>query len=274
MSEKPYTSDHEILPEDILTKQPSLHLTINKKDAVELDPALAEQLESYTSRERQQYLDQQVETLYEQVIKELNHFPADVSLALKKLNKAHGLVLEKPEQYNAALNEVAEVKMMIIEKRMRRQWAYTWGLMVFFYAVIWFVILAMGFFVDLKRLSEGLIYIAEGYTTIWYVALAGGLGGVVAVLYDLSEDMSKNQFERQKVMLYLIHPVTGLILGVLMFFVANTGFLVFGNATLGVESRNFSSPQILLIVLAWLAGFRQLDIYQLIDQILARVLPK
>ena len=59
-----------------------------------------------------------------------------------------------------------------------------------------------------------------------------------------------------------------------MFFVANTGFLIFGNATLGMESRSFSSPQIVLIVLAWLAGFRQLDIYQLIDQMLARVLPK
>lgn len=274
MSVNTQVSKQEILPEDSLTKLSSMQLIINKRDSVELDPALTEQIEHYTSRERREYLDQQVEALYERVIKDLSHFPADVSLALKKLKKAQGLVLDQPEQFNAALNELAEVKMIMVEKQIRRQWAYTWGVMVFFYAAIWLVILTVGMFVDINQLADGVLYIADEYTTIWYVSLAGGLGGVVATLYSLAEKISKNQFDRQDVMIYLVQPVIGVMLGMLMFFVANTGFLIFGNNMLGVESGNFSSPQLLLIVLGWIAGLRQLDIYQIVDQMVARVLPK
>lgn len=262
------------LPEDSFTKTPELQLTIPKRDQVQLDPTLAEQVSHYTGRERRAYLDQQVEAMYNRVINELSYFPADAALALKKLSRAHGLVLEEPEQYNTALNEVAEVKMMIIEKQMRRQWSYTWGLMLFFYALVCFVGLAVGFFFDINGLTQGAIYIAEGYTPIWYMTLAGGMGGVVAILVGLAEQISQNQFDRQDVMTYLVQPVTGLILGLLMFFIANTGFLIFGSETMGAERASFSSPQIILIVLAWIAGFRQVDIYTIIDQMLARVLPK
>ena len=274
MSINTQVSEQEILPQDSLTKLQSTQLIINKRDSVELDPTLTEEIEHYTSRERREYLDQQVEALYERVIKELNHFPTDISLALKKLKRAQGLVLEQPEQYNAALNELTEVKMIMVEKQMRRQWAYTWGVLVFFYAAIWFVTLAVGMFIDINQLADGVLYIAEEYTTVWYVSLAGGLGGVVAILYSLAQKISENQFDRQDVMIYLVQPVTGLMLGVLMFVIANTGFLILDNTMLGVESGNFSSPQLLLIVLGWIAGFRQLDIYQIVDQMVARVLPK
>lgn len=274
MTEKRLSSNQEPLPEDSLTKTSQLQLTIPKRDQVLFDSALAEQVSHYAGRERRAYLDQQVEAMYNRVIHELSYFPADAALALKKLSKAHGLVLEEPDQYNAALNEVAEVKMMIIEKQMRRQWSYTWGLMLFFYALVCFVGLAVGFFIDLNSLVKGTIYIAEGYTPIWYMTLAGGMGGVVAILVGLAEQISQNQFDRHDVMTYLIQPVTGLILGLLMFFIANTGFLIFGSDTMGAERASFSSPQIILIVLAWIAGFRQVDIYAMIDQMLARVLPK
>lgn len=274
MSRKLQRSNQKILPEDVLIKAPSPQFAINKSDFVELDPTPSEQIEHYTGRERRDYLDQQVELLYERVIKELSPFPADVALALKKLNRAQGWVLDEPEQYNAALNELAEVRMMMMEKQMRRQWVYTWGLLVFFYAIIWFVVLAVGLFVDIERLASGVFFIADEYTTIWYVILAGGLGGVVADLYHLSREVDNNRFDRHDVMIYLVQPVTGLILGLLMFFIANTGFLIFGNTTLGTESGNFSSPQLFLIVLAWIAGFRQQDIYRIIDHMVAQVLPK
>ena len=274
MTEKLSPSNQELLPEDSFTQTPDLQLTIPKQDQLQLDPTLSEQVGHYAGRERRTYLDQQVEVMYNRVIKELNYFPADAALALKKLSRAHGLVLEEPDQYNAALNEVAEVKMMIIEKQMRRQWAYTWGLMLFFYALICFVGLAVGFFFDINGLTQGAIYIAEGYTPMWYMTLAGGMGGVVAILVGLAEQISQNQFDRQDVMTYLVQPVTGLILGLLMFFIANTGFLIFGSTVLGAERATFTSPQIFLIVLAWIAGFRQVDIYTIIDQMLARVLPK
>lgn len=267
-------ANEKALPEDALTVVKEHDITIDKQEAVIPYRIFAEQMATYTGQQRRDFLDTQIELLYDRTIRELSNYPADVALALKKLSIAHDLVLEQPQQYDAALSQMAEVKMILVETQLRQQWSFTWGFLVLFYAVIWFVVLAVGFFVDVNGAMVNFAATIESYKTIWFSALAGGLGAIVAVLRTLSLRTAKNEFDRQDVLMYLIQPITGLILGTLIFFMANTGFLALDNTLLVADEEFLTRPQLLLVILGWIAGYCQQNIYRMIDQILARVLPK
>ena len=264
----------KITPEDVPLTTPAAGLTVSKRRQVAPELAIETATLPYAGRERRAYLDQQVEALYNRIIKELNYYPAVAALALRKLRQAQDKVLESPEEYDEALAHLAEVKMMLIQKETIRQWSYTWGLLAFFYAVVWLVGLGLGFFVDIEALLQGQLALNQEYSIIWYCSLAGGMGGVVAILHSLGRRVAKYEFDRQDVLTYLVWPVSGLILGVFIFFVAQAGFLAFGNETLGQPTVFVNRPQLFLILLGWIAGFRQQDIFNMVDSLLARVLPK
>lgn len=264
----------KITPEDIPLTTPATGLTVSKRRQVAPELAFETATLTYAGRERRAYLDQQVEALYNRIIKELNYYPAEAALALRKLRQAQDKVLESPEEYDEALAHLAEVKMMLIQKETVRRWSYTWGLLAFFYAVIWLVGLGLGFFIDIEALLQGQLALNQEYSIIWYCSLAGGMGGVVAILHSLGRRVAKYEFDRQDVLTYFVWPVSGLILGVFIFFVAQAGFLAFGNETLGQPAVFVNRPQLFLILLGWIAGFRQQDIFNMVDSLLARVLPK
>jgi hypothetical protein len=264
----------KITPEDVLLTTPAIELAVSKRQQVASETGLEAPTITYAGRERRAYLDEQVEALYGRIIKELNYYPTEAALALRKLRQAQDKVLESPEAYNEALGHLADVKMMLIQKETIRRWSYTWGLLAFFYAVIWLAGLGLGFFVDVEALLQGQLTFNQDYSIIWYCSLAGGLGGVVAVLHSLGWRVAKYEFDRQDVLTYFVWPVSGLILGIFIFFVAQAGFLAFGNQTLGEPSVFVNRSQLFLILLGWIAGFRQQDIFDLVDSLLARVLPK
>src|SRR6185503_18783338 len=156
--------------------------------------------------ERREALDKEIERLYEVVSNELSDNNEDVSFALKTLNEAQDIVLEDIRQYDEALYRVAMVKTMLVRRRNLKRWSYTWGSFVFFYALAWlvFFISAIVFTANINSTVQTFAGQSGGLaaaSTAWYSALAGGIGGVIGILYSLYWRVAvKQNFDRQYLM--------------------------------------------------------------------------
>lgn len=263
MKEKVLSPQQEIPPEDLLIQNEDYTSVAQKQESFTPDDGLAPQTLHQTGDQRRKRLNQQIEVLYDRVVKELNNNPKDVAFALDKLKIAQNIILEDFQQYEEALYWVVQVKKMLVQKRNLTRWAYTWGLFVFFYSLIWLIALIAGFFMDFSALFIGGI-------AGWYSALAGGIGSSVALMYNVSWQVSvKQAFERQNLMKYLIQPVLGFILGTVIFLMTGAGFLMLGR-------DSFDSPHLIAVqmLLGFVVGFHQQVIFDLIDHIIKKLSPK
>jgi hypothetical protein len=261
------TSREEMLLEDALTEADDYGFTANKREILEQDDVFSSQFINYAGRERRKKLDQEIEALYVRVAKELSDNAKDVMFALERLKKAQGIVIEDMRQYEEALYWVAQVKNMLVKKHNLRRYSYSWGMFIFLYGLIWLAALIAGFFTDIG-ISE---------TGGWFSALAGGIGGVVTILYNLSWQVSvRQEFDRQHIMKYLIQPIMGVGLGTVIFFITSAGFLVINSGELGGDDPvNLGGPQLMVfqILLGFMAGFGQQFVYVAIDGIIQRLSP-
>lgn len=267
MTEKILVSTEDTLPEEVLAETDAHQAAVEKRAKVEPEETLAKQVTRYLGRERRERLDQQIEVLYDRVVSELNDNPKDVAFALKKLQQAQDIVLEDMGRYEEALYWVAQIKKMLVTKRNLTRSAYTWGLVVFAYALIWLAVLIAGFFVDTSDL------IAGGRNS-WFSTLTGGIGGVVAILYNLSWHVSeKNDFDRQHVIKYLIQPVMGLILGGVIFLLTNAVFVLLAFKPAEDQFAVPGGIDLFQMLLGFVAGLHQQFVYNLIDRIVQRLSP-
>ena len=253
----------ETLPEDSLTLPDDYSLAVQKRQMLDQDAILTEQVAHYLSRERRKKLDLEIEELYNRVATELVDNPKDVVFALEKLKKAQGIVIEDARQYEEALYWVAQVKKMLVTRYKLKRWTYSWGLFVLFYALIWLIALVYGFFIDISQ--YGLTDTAG-----WFSTLAGGVGGVATMLYNLSWQVSVKQvFDRQHIMKYLVQPIMGVILGAVMFFIISAGFLV-------INTDNMDNPSLVsfTVLMGFIAGLSQEVVYRLIESVVQRLSPK
>ena len=263
ITEKVLAAQVEIPPEDSLAKAAAQSPMVEKRERLAPEDSLAKEVTRYIGRERRRKLDQQIETLYDRVAVELNNNPEDVAFALNKMKKAQGIVLEDMRQYEEALYWVAEIKKMLVTKHNFRRWSYSWGMFVFFYALLWLLVLMAGFFVDITA------FIVNG-TGIWFSTLAGGMGSCVTILYSLSWHISvKQAFDRQYVMHYLVQPFMGCVLGAVIFFMTNGAFSLIKTPPAGTLDGIIAFQ----ILLGFIAGFRQQVVYDLVDRIVQRLSP-
>jgi hypothetical protein len=142
--------------------------------------------------------------------------------------------------------------------------SYSRGLLVFAYGLICLAALGSGF----RQIGQ--LFGAGGTTaeillaTTAASALAGGIGGVTALLQRLARHLSVEQdFQRQSLLPYLLQPLTGLIAGMIsLYVVALPGALLVNfavNRTLSLADVTDASTFVALqLLLAWIAGFYQL----------------
>jgi hypothetical protein len=258
------------LPEDIPTSLDQQPLALKKQEQVEpAENSLAKQVTRYLAQERREKLDQQIEALYDRLVHESSVTWAEVGTALDQLRQAHDITLEDKRRYDEALYLVAAIKEKLIHKHTLRRWSQTWGLFVFLYALIWLILLAAGFFIDLEAWIGPAPQPYQYLTTAWYAALAGGIGGSIVILHRFSQVVSKNEFDRQDVMRYLVQPIMGFIIGAVMFFLVGSGLLLVTNP-FGEPGEPLNLSQFVLIFLGGLAGFGQEIVYQGVEEIIAR----
>jgi hypothetical protein len=160
-----------------------------------------------------------------------------------------------------------------------RRWSYTWGSFVFFYALVWLVAFVIGILAT-EPLREMLGPASGDIAAVraaWLSSLAGGIGGVIAILYSLYWRVAmKQDFDRQYIMVYLVRPIMGFILGAVIYFIIGAGFLVFNviaNPQSGADNVMQSDTVVALQILTgWIAGFRQRTVFEAVDKLVQRFL--
>jgi len=163
------------------------------------------------------------------------------------------------------------------------QWSYTWGVFILIYGVAWIVAwlagnLAWGvslFSPEVAEVSPTNNIATTLVLAAWPAIIAGGIGGVVGMLNDLYRHVSFEQdFDRQHLMLYLVQPAVGCVFGVVMYFLVAAGYLslqpLFSS---GGAAPVIDSPSVIMaqLVLAWLAGFRNQTVSNLIMKLVGDV---
>jgi hypothetical protein len=177
--------DKDLRPSAIAEDTSGIYPPLDMQAELEAGSALAAQVTRYVGKERREQLDQEIERLYRQVEATLSDNQEAVAFALKTLREAQDLVFEKPYEYDQALYLVAHVRSMLIRRQNLGRWSYSWGIFVLCYAVIWLIALISG--------VGYLIWLALAGTTpqsavvlpVLFSGLAGGIGGVVDVLWVL-----------------------------------------------------------------------------------------
>lgn len=153
------------------------------------------------------------------------------------------------------------------------RWSYTWGLFLFFYGLLWLFGMVAGYLLTAAQIAA----FQSGSHTValmlmlnaWPAAAAGAVGGVFNLFKDLYRHISvKQDFHRQHLMSYLVQPVIGLVLGMVMYFLVASGYLVIRNddgSTMTVGSEAVFALQLLL---GWIAGFRQHTVTDFIQKLI------
>jgi hypothetical protein len=176
---------------------------------------------------------------------------------------ANGSVPESPLAFRAWVEQ---------RQRMSRR-SLMWGLIILGYGLICLVGLLAGFLRSGSLFpveAEGNSLLANLLAAGWPAVLAGGMGGVIGMFYDLHRHISfERDFDRQHLIAYPILPLTGLVLGGAMYLFIASGYL---------SLKSLGSPAPLMvdapavvagyIVLGWLAGFRQQSLDGLIQRLI------
>jgi hypothetical protein len=161
-----------------------------------------------------------------------------------------------------------------VEQRQRMsRWSLMWGLIVLGYGLIWLVGLLAGFLGSSSLFpveAAGNPLLVNLLAAGWPAILAGGMGGVIGMLYDLYRQISfERDFDRKHLISYPILPLTGLVLGGAMYLFIASGYLSL--KSLGSEAPLVvDAPAVIAgyIVLGWLAGFRQQSLDGLIRRLI------
>ncbi len=190
---------------------------------------------------------------------------------LDLLEKAQNLVSQGSEYYEEAERLLSEVEYhLAFMERMRRA-SQRVGFPLFLYEVLWFGVFAWGLVqINLAPTYEA-IRSASPISEVNLVHLLssliwGGLGGVVGALYALWKHIAKEQdFDPQFALWYLTNPVLGIMLGGFIFLVIQAGFF---SLTAGVEPGLNIRSAFVIYVLAWISGFKQNVVYEIVRRIL------
>ncbi len=207
---------------------------------------------------------------------------------LNQLRSAKTLLLSGEEQYEEAERAVSEVEYRIAYTSRSKNWAILANRLLI-YELAWLVFLIIGA-IFIPVLAGSLVDNIDVFGVIRLAGrdiplrfpdfitaedvfnsvggmIWGGFGGVVGALYALWRHVSRDQdFNPQHNMWYITQPLMGVPIGAFIFLFIKLGFsFVAGNSDVQVASPFF------IYLLAWIAGFQQNVVYDMVRQILKRL---
>ncbi len=208
-------------------------------------------------------LNARIDELYRRIAAGAIPDPGTAEQALAWLKQARE-ALTAPDGYDEAeyYYSLAQTRYAIARRLWR--WSYTYGLFVFLWGLAW-----LGFY--LWSLTMGRGYSARvvppGYEGIWEPIMWGGLGGVCGIFYSLYWHVAiKRDFDRQYVMWYLVQPILGSMIGMIIYMIVTVGFLT-------IQGTPTPANPLFMYLLAFIAGFRQRFFLELIDRIVQTFTP-
>ncbi|MEA3346071.1 MAG: hypothetical protein U9Q78_07520 [Chloroflexota bacterium] len=222
------------------------------------------------SRERIISLSQEMDELYQRVESGLSSVALQESAkgALQRLQSARNILMEDPRQFDEAEYQVSQVRLLL--NQVSRNWGNHYGIRIFGYEVVWFILLIAGIILRTPLVNALAISQADYIVPLLMAMIWGGIGGVVGALYSLHWHVSTRQdYDIQFNLSYLVKPFMGLVLGGIVYLIARTGFLVLQQPTDSPAEAAEWFP----FLVACLAGFRQTFAYEMIDRLIQVIAP-
>lgn len=258
---------------------PDHHITVREEKQVVLDKAQQQEILEFLGN-RPTKLFEEIEKMHEEVAEELSANKSDVNFALDTLLDANNIILEKPYQYEEALYRVALVKTMLVRRERLSRASYgPAGYFVLFYGILSALLAIWGIFAGLSVDFNALAGAELGniFQAIFLSGLAGLMGGAVEILWRLYYRVSiKQDFDPQYLMYYIVKPILGFVLGLVMYFLIAVGTTVVtpsgGTSTLPVVAA--TTGFVLTMLLGFVAGYRQESVFDMIYVLIKKIAPE
>jgi hypothetical protein len=222
----------------------------------------------YVGLKQRQALWQEISEMYRQVPEVLSTDELHDE-ALTLLQKAQDILMEKPRQFDVAQYCVSQVRTILIRRKNTTRWTNTYGWATFLYEVLWIVALsaAILFAPVVVNWIEGILGTLPSFIVVadlWNTSAWGAVGGVAGALYSLYWHAAhEKDFDKQYIMWYIVQPVFGVIIGAAIYIFFGAGLInIIGESGTGVTTPLDLFPY----AVAWLAGFRQRFILELVDR--------
>jgi hypothetical protein len=222
---------------------------------------------------RRDKLNKYIDNLFDDIPRELTG--KEMDRALRLLTEARDVLAERPRQFDEAEYKVARAGAIIENRRHIRHGSSTYGNSILVYEIAWFLLLFAGFV-----FSQGVLRFLSAAIDInffgpfWNSMMWGGIGGVVGALYSLHWHVATQQdFNKYYSMSYVVQPIMGLILGGAIYLIISAGFLGIQVASETAGTTAAVVYQLFPSLIAFVAGFRQKLVYELIDLIVKRITP-
>jgi len=271
-------ADEQLEPEGPKTPELSLGDVETHEEEQPSRARTEEEAINNVAPEQRQALWNEIMELYE-IVPNLLCTDENLSDALRLLQEAQDILLEKPRQFDAAKYKVGQVSGIVNRRLNTSRWANTYGWAAFVYEMLWIGVLVLAVFFSpvavqfIVSTSEGALTIdPSALSVLWNTMAWGGLGGVLGAFYSLYWHAAKKKdFDKQYMMWYTVQPVIGLLVGGLI-------HLLFGAGFLTAVSKASTTTGVVLSALpyavACIAAFRQRFILEIIDQVIQLVTPK
>ncbi len=237
-------------------------------DLVNLEPN-EKMLRLFIRKEALEHLWKQAEKLQTRVTDEVHNLKLANAL-LVRIQNARNYLLAGEGNYEEAARSLAEVEHRLVFNRRVAQQTRERAPALFGYQLFWLVLI--GYFVwamnygVLANLGDLMIIgVVSVYQFLSSLAW-GALGAVVGGIYALWKHVSDLQdFDSQYTLWYVTNPILGVVLGAFVFLVIQAGFF---SMTSGTDGLQPIQSAMIIYVLAWIAGFKQNVVYQIVQRIL------
>jgi hypothetical protein len=228
-------------------------------------------------------LNQRIDSVYDRVLVEAGTNKSISTWCFEELRTARDLIL----RYDVAALPEAEYHVQQVVARLKRAeasraavikyalWIVGWGLLWAVLLLAALTLLDLGWFDGYLALA-GADQAALKLEILLPAMVWGGIGGVVAVWYSLFKHASRRDFDPQYNLSYVGKPFFGLVLGAMVYMLAQLLNLIVGIWP-ALLLEGVSRPAVPVIapwviyVLAWVCGFYEHRLFELMDCVVKRV---
>ncbi|MEN4013409.1 MAG: hypothetical protein ROW48_15355 [Bellilinea sp.] len=258
----------EPLPEELVVEQPVGVELIPKDPTSTFEQGTLTAL--FVTPERIQSLHERGSAALDRIKQEVNKISLAAEL-FDRIEQSRQLLFEHLDRYDEAERGIVEVEHRLEFIQRVKVASRTVGTRLFAYELIVFIILSTLFvYTNLEPQSSAIknasplasVDLVQFINTLMW----GGFGGVVGALYALWKHIASEQdFDPQYYLWYLTNPLLGIALGAFVFLVFQAGFF---SLTAGVEETVTIRSALVIYVFAWVSGFKQNVVYEIVRRIL------
>lgn len=263
----------------------ALSADIAREDGTTLSRQEVKEITSKLRRSDINALDREVDALYVKVGALLSGQRKEATVAFDILRRVRMILLKDPERYADAEYLINQVRARTNQIEQSIEGGRANAPRIFTFQTIWLAILGfmalvttvngttfrawtaflLGIPVDGEQLNWAVLFLS---TLAW-----GGIGGITCALWSLYHHISvARDYDPVENLWYYSQPMLGMVLGGIVFLIMGAGFLVV-QVDLTAQPSVALGARLLPAAVAVIAGFRQTMVLDLIERIIALIVP-